>query len=176
MMATHIQPIVQGSNCEQWIGFTELFLGKKQEDLRSSRRTHTNKSDNGLQAEEVQQKLRHEMLKGLADKDMDFTPRETDSWERQGHVWIRHHLKPRRSMFMQDPDSGPRASEIKPFRLTRAIQIQSQGGYTPFHDQLDQVDCNDSSSYLTELPYEWKGITVFIKKEDTQSKPDVTII
>ena len=49
---------------------------------------------------------KNEMQQGFADKDMDFTHRESGSWLKTGHIWIRHHLQPRRALFMAGHDSG----------------------------------------------------------------------
>ena len=69
--------------------------------------------------------------KGLADKDMDFTPRESGSWEKTGHVWIRHLLQQRRSVFMAGTNSGPIVSELQPDRLTSVFSLSKQPGGPP---------------------------------------------
>ena len=55
-------------------------------------------------------KIKEEMHSGFADKDMGATPRDADSLQTTGHLWIRHHLKARRTLRMAGSDDGPLAS------------------------------------------------------------------
>ena len=61
----------------------ENKLQTKQEGFRPRRRIQTKKSDAELKDEELQRKLKEAIQQGLADKDMDFTPRESDSTLKQ---------------------------------------------------------------------------------------------
>ena len=54
----------------------------------------------------------------FAHNDMDFTPRDAGACETSGRLGVRHHLKQRRSLFMAAADSGARAQELQPFRVT----------------------------------------------------------
>ena len=73
------QTRIQCRNGEQWQGFTELFLQTKPERFRPRRKIPMKRSEAELKDETLQRELRKEMQQGLADKDMDFTPREPDS-------------------------------------------------------------------------------------------------
>ena len=74
-------------------GFAELYLQNTQEGFRPRRRINAHKSETALKDEDLQRKSKEEIQQGLADKDTDFTPRESDLWLTTGHLWIPHHLQ-----------------------------------------------------------------------------------
>ena len=69
---------------------------------------------------------------------------------------------------MPDLGSGPKVSELHPFRLTRIIPCEEHPGFTASQDRWESVDFHDASNYVQEFSFEWKGFTVFIEKEHIQ--------
>ncbi len=49
----------------------------------------------------------------------------------------RHHLQPRRELFMAGFESGARTSELQPLPLTRSIPIRRQRDEAPFEDHWE---------------------------------------
>ena len=80
------------------------------------------------------------MHSGFADEDMDFTPRDADSWQTTRHLWIRHHLEQRRSLIMAIRKSIPLTSNLQTYRLPRVIPINKQPSDPSYHEQWEQVD------------------------------------
>ena len=83
---------------------------------------------------------------------MDFTPRGIDSRMKTRHLWINHHLQPKKSMFMAGIESRPIVSKLQSYPLTRVIPLNRQPESPPFHEQWEQVDLNNPSSHIQELP------------------------
>ena len=107
------------------------------------------------------------MKDAIKDKELNLTPRDHDHWERKLNKWIRHHNMLRSSLFMPDiMDGGPRPESLQPYRLTRIVPSEKEEGDDDFIDGWNVVDFTDSSSFVTDLGYQWKGYTVFIEKED----------
>ena len=77
------QARVQRLQGKQWLGFTELILGPKSEGFRPRRRIRTTKSETSLKDEELHSTIKEDMQIGLADKDIYFTQRESDSLMKQ---------------------------------------------------------------------------------------------
>ena len=72
-------------------------------------------------------------------------------------------------MFMAGIEARPIVSKLQSYRLTRVIPLNRQRDSPPFHEQWEQVYLNNLSSHIQELPYDWRGLTVFIEEnEDIQ--------
>ena len=98
-----------------------------QEGFRPRRRIiNTSTSGAELNDEDLQRKLKEDMQQRLADEDMGFTPHASNSWLKTRHIWIRHRLQQRSALFMAGSDSGPIASELQPYSLTRVMPLSRQ--------------------------------------------------
>ena len=69
---------------------------------------------------------------------------------------------------MAGRDSGPITSRLQPYRLTRVIPLNTQLGGPLYQETWEQGECNHSALYIQELPYDWKGFTVFMEKDNLQ--------
>ena len=151
------QTNIQGLNDEQSQGFTELFLQNKREGFKPRRRM----SEAEIKDEDIQQKIEEDMQQGLADRDMDFTPREYDSCTKIRHLWIRHHLQPKGSWCMAGTESRPIVSELQSYRLIRVVPLNRQPGYPPYQEQWEHADINNPSSHIQDLPYDWEEFSLY---------------
>ena len=88
---------------------------------------------------------------------------EQDYWERRGTKWIRHHLQPRRTLFIPiDGPGHPPTSTLEPYRTTHAINIQT--------DEVSQIKDEWSTTDMpAELQYTWKGTTTFSLKDESET-------
>ena len=59
-------------------------------------------------------------------------------------------------------------TELQLYRLTRVIPLSRQQGYPLYQETWEQVDFNNLSSYIQELPYDWKGFAGFIEEDNIQ--------
>ena len=72
---------------------------------------------------------------------------EQDYWERRGTKWIRHHLQPRRTLFIPiDGPGHPPTSTLEPYRTTHAINIQTDE-VSQIKDEWVQQTC--LQNYIT---------------------------
>ncbi len=88
---------------------------------------------------------------------------EQDYWERRGAKWIRHHLQPRRTLFIPiDGPGHPPTSTRGPYRTTHAIDIQT--------DEVSQIKDEWATTDMpAELQYTRKGTTTFTPKDEFES-------
>ena len=88
---------------------------------------------------------------------------EQDYWEKRGIRWIRHHLQPRRTLFIPiDGPGHPPTSTLEPYRTTHAINIQT--------DEVSQIKDEWSTADMpAELQYMWEGTTTFTLKDEFET-------
>ena len=72
-------------------GFHGALSSERPGRVQTSRRVNTKKSEKEIKDEELERKFQEVMQQGLMNRDMEFTPREADSWLKTGNLWTRHH-------------------------------------------------------------------------------------
>ena len=88
---------------------------------------------------------------------------ERNYWERRGTKWIRHHLQPRRTLFIPiDGPGHPPTSTLEPYRTTHAVNTQTE--------EVAQIkDERTTTDMPAELQYTWKGTTTFTLKDEFET-------